>query len=687
MIPAKIEPISNTPIREKSVESIFDWFDHHKQSFYILGSSYLGDQQQMEELFYRTILKVHKELPRFKKETSFETRVTSIFIQTYRELSIDGSPQVSEESEQAQDVFKSLDQLKKDEREALVLTYIKGFSREDAALLLNVSEEKLKEQLFTGIQTLKKGLGFGLSVNGCKEYHKNYIDYLERIMDRPEKVDFEIHIYHCENCQEDLAAFQDVMLTIRDLTKRVGDFHVPSNFMENVKARLTEREKHRKLKNKKLKRIGIVFASIFAFLIAIQVFTGTFSNLYYAYTEEDEQLRPFLQQGLGEMLNLEAENKGVKIRIKSAIADDVQTLIFYEVEDTAKDHQYAIDNFGGVLVKNEREIMNHATQPRFYPPDLKSDFNAKEKNVYQGKMSLLPIKTDKAIMKLRITKLQKLISDSSSPYGYSFSGNMVFESGEWNFEIPITKQPSVEYALDGETEIEGIPVRFDKLTIAPTMTILQYAINQEQRDKRIEFLNFDNLEVNNKKVNAEMYGSTFLNSDMNWTAYQMHFDPLFEEKPKEVNVQFKSVYLTIEDLKIIDLDASQDYPQTFEYAGSTISIDKLEVGQSTKFVISDHEIKNRAYESLQLEFIDEVMNGIGSMTESEGVLVDKNGVKYDINTPVVYEEIEQPRYFVKVQTIVVDNLNSTENRIPKSLRIHMYNTTKYLDDVVKISVQ
>ncbi|WP_409273374.1 DUF4179 domain-containing protein [Neobacillus sp. SCS-31] len=687
MIPSKIEPISITLIREKNVESIFNWFELHKQSFYILGCSYLRNQRQLEEVFYQTILKIHKQLPRYKKETSFETWVTSIFIQACRELSIDGKLNASDEGEPRPELFQTLDQLNEDEKDAVVLTYIKGVSREDAALLLNVSEEKLKEHLFSGIQALKKGLGYGQSVNGCKEYHKNYIDYLDRTMDRPEKVDFEIHIYHCENCQEDLAAFQDVMFSMQDLTKRVEDFHLPSNFMENVKARLTVREKHRKLKNKKRKRMGIIFASVFALLIGLEVFTGNFTNLYYAYTEEDEQLRPFLQQGLGEMLNLEAESDGVKIRIKSAIADDVQTLIFYEVEDTTEDNQYAINNFEGVFVKNEREIMNHTTQPRFYPPDLNSTFNTKEKNVYQGKMSLRPISKDAGIIELRITKLLKMIQDSSGRNFNSFD-NTGNERGEWNFEIPVTKQPSVEFVLNRETDVEGIPVRFDKLTVAPTTTILQFAINTEQPNKRIDHLNFDNLKVNNKKLKADMYGSLYLDSqpEMNWNALQTYFDPLFEKKPKEVNVQFKSASLTIQDQMTIELNASQEFPQTFEYAGSTISIDKLEVGQETKFVISNHEIKNRVYESLHLEFADENGYGIGSMMDSEGVLVDKNGVEYDINTPVAYEEIDQPRYFSTLQSIMVSP-DATENRIPKSLRIHSYNTTKYLDDVVKVSVE
>ncbi|MFJ5715986.1 DUF4179 domain-containing protein [Neobacillus sp. NPDC093127] len=691
MIPAKIDPMSITTISEKGVESIVDWFNQRKQSFYILGWSYLRNQQQMEELFFRSIIKVQKELPRFKSETSFETWVTSIFIQNCRELSEDRSLQVSEESEQHKELFKALDQLKKYEKEAVVLTYIKGISKEEAAYLLQVSVEKMKELLFSGIQSLRKELGYGSPFNGCKEYHKDYIDYLERTLDRSKRIDLEKHIYHCPDCQGDLATFQDVMLTMLNLTERMEDFHVPSDFMGNVKARLAEKEKQRQQKNKKRKRITLVFASVFSLLISIGVFTGSFTNLYYTWTEEDQQLRAFLQQGLGERLTLEAESDGLKIKIKSAIADDVQTLVFYEIEDTAKDNQYVIDYHEGVSVENEYEIMSSETYPRYYPPDLKSAENNKEKNVFYGKMSLLPLTTDNGTIKLKITKLQKLIRDSSDQNSFSTYENMEFETGEWNFEIPVTKKPSIEYELDEETKVEGIPVRFNKLTIAPTATILQFAINNERLEKRIDGLNFDNLEVNNKKVKADIYGSSFLGSllDMNWNTFQTHFEPLFGEKPKEVHVQFASVHLTFEDPKTIELDASRGYPQTFEYAGSTISIDKVEVGQPTIVVISNREVENRAYQSLHFNIVGEDENEPISMEiNSEGVLFDKNGTKYDtIDIPIVYEKIEQPRYFDTVYSYGLHSDNAGEKVVPKRLEIYGYNSTIYLDEVVKISLK
>ncbi|MED3563986.1 DUF4179 domain-containing protein, partial [Bacillus xiapuensis] len=421
----------------------------------------------------------------------------------------------------------------------------------------------------------------------------------------------------------------------------------------------------------------------------IEVFTGAFTNLYYTWTEEDQQLRAFLQHDLSERLNLEAESNGVKIRIKGAVADNVQTLVFYEIEDTAKDNQYMINYDEGVSVENQYKIMNLETYPRQYPPDLKADVNNKEKNVFHGKMSLPSMTTDNGTIKLKITKLQKLIRNSSDRNRFNPSGNIGFETGGWNFEIPVTKHPSVEYALAEKTEVEGVPIRFDKLTIAPTATILQFSINNEQPEKRIEGLNVDNLEVNNKKVKADIYGSSSSDYNMNWNTFQTQFDPLFGEKPKEVNVQFKSVNLTLEDQKTIKLDASSGYPQTFEYAGSIISVDKVEVGQPTNIVISNHEIKNRAYESLQFDIVGERENEIGSMEmDSEGVLVDKNGIEYNINNlPVAYEEIDQPRYFFTVLRIGLQSNNAGKKVIPKSLKINGYNTTKYLDDVVKISLK
>lgn len=685
MVP-EMESITIATIQEKGIDSVLDWFDRHKQPFYALGWFYLQNQQQMEELFYRSIIEVHKDLRRFKNAESFELWVTSIFIDNCRELSQAKVLQASEEITSYQDLFNALDQLPKEEKEAMVLTYGTGFSQEEAAHILRVSVDRMKDLLFSGTQSVRKQL-YGTAFNGCKEYQNNYIDYLEKTMERPEKIEFEMHIYNCRECQEDLAAFQDVANMLNH-AEWMRDLTVPEHFIENIKERLTEKKRARQQKSKKRKRMALIFASVFAFFIGIGLFTGVFANIYYGWTEENKQLRAFLQKDLGERMNLEAESDGVKIRIKGVVADDYQTLVFYEIEDTNEDKQYVMFAEDGVFIENESELMKHDTYPRHYPPDLKAEMNKKEKNVFYGVVGLRPLEENSGVLKLNIERIQELALDEQEArlgFGYRSNG---FKEGEWKFEVPVTKQPSIEYELNEQAEIEGVPIRLDKLIMAPTATLLEYGIPMDGQEKRIDRIHFGDLEVDDVKVKPDQFGGgyNYLQPEANWQILQMYYDPFLGEEPEDITVQFQSAYFSFEDHKSIELDANQQYPQTFEYAGSTISIDKIEIGQPTTIVISNHEVENREFETLHLNVVREGENEhepISIGMETEGVIVDKKGVQYDMKSPTFdYEKIEQPRHFVTDIILMLDG----NKVIPKRLDLYGYTSMKYLDDRVKISL-
>jgi RNA polymerase sigma factor (sigma-70 family) len=680
MILQKLDSISTAAVQEKGIESVVEWFDRHKDYFYTIGWCYLRSQQQMEELFYRSILKVHKELPRYKGKPSFQMWVTNLFIQNCRELSRDNSLRDTEKVEPRQDIFEALDQLEGDEKEALILTYVIGFSKEEAANIIGVTKDKIKDILYSGTQSVRNQL-YGSSYHGCKEYHEHYIDYLEKSMERSEKIEFEVHIYNCQRCQNDLASFQEVSATRLNDGEGVS---IPPYFMENVKKRLTEKKEIRQQQNKKRKKMALVSAGVFAFIMAIGFFTGAFPKLYYAMTEEDEQLRAFLQEGLGERLSLEAESGGVKVKITGVVADDVQTLVFYEIHDTKEDSQYIMNYEDGLLVENEREMMKFETFPRYSLPDLEVEMNNKEKNVFYGKVGLRPLKEEESVIKLQITQLRKVVHDPSTSFNFSADE---YKKGAWSFEFPVTKQSSTEYALKGLTEIEGIPIRFDKITIAPTATILQYGIHTEQSEKRIDLVNFDELVVNDKKAKADRFGSLYMENqqDNKWIGFQSYFEPLYGEKPKEISARLAAAFLSVEDKKSINLDETLPYPLSVDYAGSTLSIDQIQDGSSTNIVISNHELNNRKYESLHINMVDENENELILMhMDVKGVLVDKNGVEYDMFVdPSEYEKIEQPRYLITEQSMKLEGNNET----PKRLLISGYNTTLYLDEVVGLRVE
>lgn len=670
MILEKMEQISITAIQENGIQSVVDWFDGYEEYFYQLGWHFVQNPQQMEELFYRSIQKVHKELPRYKGNLSFKMWVTSIFIQNIRELS---SLQDSEEMNPDPKVFAGMNRLVK---EALVLTYVTGFTLEETGQILDVSAEIVKELLFSGIQSVREKL-YGSNYHGCEQFQKHYIDYLEKSMERSAKIEFEMHLYNCRDCQEDLASFQEVAMTRLNQIDGENDQGVDPQLMENVKKRLGDQKEHRQRKAKVRKKWALSFASALAFIMAIGFITGAFPKVYYAWTEDDVHLRAFLQEGFGQRLNLEAESNGVKVKIKGVVADDIQTLVFYEIHDTKEDKQYFMSFDDGVTVENENDILKSETFPRYSLPDVEAEMNKSNKNVFYGKIALRPLKEEQGEIKLRITKIQELANDAAISLGFR-PGE--YKNGYWNFEFPVTKQPSTEYEINEQRELEGVAIQFEKLIVAPTATFLQFGINTENLEKRIDFLNFKSLEVNNEKVEAERYGSHFMDYqlDSGWTGFQAYFGPLYGEKVKDFRVQLDSIYLSIVDHKSIELSGNQKFPQTIEYAGSTLWIDKTEAGQSTEVIIRNDDLESQGYESLHIDFVDE--NGQQpNMThfDSKGVLVDKNGVEYDPHKgPIDYEKLEQPRHFVTEQSMRLEGIDGKSMK----LQITGYNTLKYLDE-------
>lgn len=302
--------------------------------------------------------------------------------------------------------------------------------------------------------------------------------------------------------------------------------------------------------------------------------------------------------------------------------------------------------------------------------------NKKEKNVFYGKVALRPLKEDQGDIKLRITKIQRLTDNPSLAFGFT-SGD--YKTGEWSFEFPVTKQPSMEYEINEQRELEGVAVRLEKLIVAPTATQLQFGINTEKLEKRIDFLNFKSLEVNDKKVKADRYGSQFMDYQLDsaWTGFLAHFAPLYGEKVKDFKAHLDSIYLSIVDHRTIELSGNQPFPQSIEYAGSTLFIDKVEAGQSTEVIVQNNDLENREYESLHINFVDE-NDQQPNMTyvDSKAVLVDKNGVEYDLNKgPVDFEKLEQPRHFVTEQSMRVEGVEEKS----VNLQITGYNSLKYLD--------
>ncbi len=647
-------------IREKDMGAIINWFDHRKDDLYKFAWTYLKNSEDIQDVFYQIMLKVQTDFRKQKKNPDFEKWVIGLFLEECKRRT------------------------QADLDDALVLTYVLGLSQNEVSEILGISGEAVQARLHKGIQRL----------SGVKEGHylEKFIDYLSRSLNRPEKIELEIHLHTCQSCQTSLASFQN---TIYSLIEGAEAIQVPEEFLEPVIANVMKIEEAKRKKRKKRTNIGVGIASSFIVLLLIAYVTNGFAYMYYSWLDwqdkEDEQLLSFLKSGIGEPLNLIQESNGVKLTIKSAVADEFQTLIYYEVENLEGEEQYGINFWNGVYFEDEFGTFDQQAYPINH---LSVQPLESEGAIFKGKLSLLPISADAKTIKLNISRLQKIKENLEMEAWMDLYDETSYTVGNWRFEIPIKMQDSTEYPIDEKITVDGIPMEFTKLIMAPTATVLQYSFELNTMDRNFNQLFFEGIETKAKTAKPIGYGWNFpVDGGTNDSyTFQSIFDSLYFDKPKEALVRLNSLSYYINDLFIVDVDMNQAFPQTFEYLGSEISIDKVELGLPTTIEVSTELTEGRKFESIDFEVLGQnktsaMSSGISNM---EGVLVDRAGKKYDpyeYNYFANMDLIDQPRHYQTKVLIEAYSEVSAEEIIPGSLQINGYQSTTYLDEVIHFDLK
>ncbi|MBE4908495.1 DUF4179 domain-containing protein [Bacillus luteolus] len=683
MIKLQTNPILIESVKEKDMKSILDWFDSKRDIFYKFAWNYNKDPKVIEDLFYNSIMNIYDGNRKLKKNTNFEAWVISIFLKECWEIQKNNQeePFVTDNV-----ILNDLSQLESKYKDTIILSYFMDLPHDQVAHILQVPIQAVKTNLLTGIQLLSKDFGNTTQQEDCKEFQNQFFDYLNWSLVREKKIDLEIHIHTCQSCQRVLGSVQNVVLTLRE----VGNLEIPNGFMKHITSKVNETLTRRLLVKKKRTIKSIVLSSLLGIILVVGFFTNGFGYLYYSWLDfrqlEDEQMLGYLKSGLGEPLNLEEESNGIKVKIKTAIADEYQTLIYFEIEDTNEEsNKYMINVFDGVYIENERDILDDRSFPFFNFP-IEKIGQEKNENIFSGKFSLLPISQESGTIKLKLTNLLKVTEDSSSPEELIYRNYNEREVvvGDWSFDIPVTKHASVEQELNKQIEIDGVPITFKKIYFAPTTTVLEYDFERMQGQKHINEIRIQSLENEGKISKAHLYGYHYSRNGF----YQSSFDSHYFEKPKEIKVQFSSILSFIEDRVTFDLNKESTSPQTIEYLGNTISINNIIDGERKRVEFIDAQVEGREYESLHFEFKtenDEPLNM--NYHSSDGVLIDRNGKTYD-QTEYNYfmSNTEPPRYFQTKIDVELFEQGSNEGVFPDKLQIHGYSTINYIDDVVEISL-
>ncbi|UKS66455.1 DUF4179 domain-containing protein [Rossellomorea marisflavi] len=650
---------------------------------YAIGRSHGCGDEEIARILFNCIFTLHDQKKKHGREKDRHALIT-LFMKECRGIA---------RPVEGQEFPSVISRMNESEREAVLLVYGAGLSIGDVSSVMKKPEDEVKEDLLRGIRFIRKHP----DVEGCPEYHRLYVDYLERSIERTEKVAFEMHIHQCPGCQEDLATFQETLLELREFFERS---HVPEGFRLKLDGLIDTELETRKKKNNKRKRTGII-ALVAAFLLLFTGFiTDGFASIYYTYADwkndEDPLLREFYQSGIGERLNLTAEDNGVKITIKTAIADEIQTLVYYEIEDMEKDRRLMVDTENGFSLVNQIDFQDEGGS--FYLEEGKSEEgNEEERNIHKGSFSLPPIVDDveNPLIKLSFTQLITMSPDMKSTmevYATNAIEEMERTGGDWEFEIPVEKQESRVMKLGQEIEVEGLPVRLDEVIIAPTTTALTYSIREGQEEPSSIFhLLFDSIKTKEKAASLNWLSwPTFL-EDYNdgWSAYRQNFDSLYFEELKEPELVFSTLQMHVSEQLKFKIDFTKPFPQVHEYGGGTILVEEPPKDRPGEVTMKMPLTDNRDFDTVSIMSKEE-FEGEGDFRndgEMESVYLDRNGKEFQ-EEDWDYEEVMKGNYprslTVKQSFKMFKQGKPAPDLIPTEFIIDGYEKTVFLDQSVPL---
>jgi hypothetical protein len=527
----------------------------------------------------------------------------------------------------------------------------------------------------------------------CHEVQEQIIDYFEGNLDETSKKRIEHHLHECVGCQAEMKELQQVIASLESEGERI---QVPDDFMRNVRNKVAKSQGSRQKSYKQRAMIGLAATLFLTVFVGTAVATNSFASVIDWWKDlsnkQDEQMQGYVQQGLGEKLNLAAESNGVKVTITSVVSDDIQTLIYYEIDDRNKENKYMINYTDGLKIANQDQDWNNADDQSHSPVTNHLSLYSEKDHVFKGRIGIAPMSADKGTIRLELSKLDKVTNtpgDSDTSQNVS-GGKKEFLNGDWHFDIPVKKHPSIVHNIHVESEIDGNPIIFEKLTIAPTITVLSYRYHNENPNRRMGQVKISSLESKGKYVYDQLGLGGYVGTEgyeSGWNSAEATFESLYFEKPTDVKIHIGSAAFSVIKQAKFAIDSSKSLPQSFEYLGNQITIKQMEVGNPTKIVMTEELDPKRAYEMLDYRFYDK--DGYGSSGANvDGYYIDKKGDKYKLNENFYrLNELDHPRFFSTEHHIELSRENKQEHYVPVWIEIEGYTVTSFYDKVVKISLE
>ncbi len=510
----------------------------------------------------------------------------------------------------------------------------------------------------------------------CDEIRQSFMDYLDGNFTAQEEKNIIDHLEVCKECREELAELKRL---VSGMDESKESINVPENFMKNIKARALKIDcQGAKTKRRPLRVLFIAAVILTMSVVTVFAAREPIMELIKRISPES-RINNIVDKGIGDRFNISKIDKDIKITITDVVADDIQTLISFKIEDLKSGKEYRVKYDDGIDIKERWVPQINDTTIKMY----NSIFNTEGK----GTLTLYPIDTDKKTINLAFIRLETITGD--------------IMEGNWSFEIPIKKYHGKSYDIKTRVKVDNYSIFFNRITISPTLTTL-YFNHSSGYNRNEEMLGFEDIRIiaNGKEYKPYNFGNG------NWNPYstigygddEMTFDSMYFDNPKDIQIKLSRISTRITEEKpkefVIRLDKTS--PQEFEYLGTKIYIDNLKVGEDITFDLKQ-PVHSKEHEILSTNFwpanehSSEKYFGAGG-NHNEVYYVDKDDNKYEFFDALTrWDEIREKRPVIYVvntnwKLYPVDGFDIKKE---KSIRmiIDGYSKTKFVDEVVKVKLK
>ncbi|MDL4839737.1 DUF4179 domain-containing protein [Aquibacillus rhizosphaerae] len=429
-----------------------------------------------------------------------------------------------------------------------------------------------------------------------------------------------------------------------------------------------------------LKRLSLktwtIIICLFLLLIVVAFISGGVNKLVSEWnnlSEDQEGIEELQRFGLNNKVSLIAEDNGVRVTITHVVADDIQTFVYYEVEDLEEDRLLKVADYWAVKVSSDQGVLDYGQgfrEPVHSIVDRTDEMG--NENKYKGRIGILPIANNQDEIELEISGLYEVEAANVQGFMIPKEHNPPV-NGEWLFTIPIEKEEIFEKQVDVNTEIDGYNLNINKVTIAPTVTFVHFQYKLKYTEGWTYFY-FDQLKSEEsilKRQDMSLFPVENVQlSEQGITEYAP-FESIYYNVPEGLDLHLALIQETIEADQSFPIDWEQDGPQLFEFMDTELSIEYDESQSTNKLVINQEYSEKREYERANFHIVTEPESYPVNYS-SNGIYIDEEGKQHEGSESDYYHaEMEKLRYFSTQDEVIFEPYNG-ELVKPVELKIDSY---------------